>query len=274
MEGSKTISKVIPEGEFNCIWVEAGLVSYKLCDRNYECDDCPFDQAMRQKAVPVSASATIGASRTSNETGTTTSEHKQDTLLDVICSIFAEPFSMKLPEDRLYSRGHAWVKETESGTYRLGIDHYAASLLAEIDSIVFPQAGTSSVRDNPCAWIICDGGTIAVQSPLNGRIRRVNQQLMESAALVCSDPYESGWMSEISCEEEIQRTCLDAMTMESVSKIEFQDLKQEIINEFDARPNALGVTLLDGGVRPRNLKDVLGPARYVSFMQRLHSSKP
>jgi hypothetical protein len=30
-----------------CVWMQAGNVDYKLCDREYECDECPFDQAIR-----------------------------------------------------------------------------------------------------------------------------------------------------------------------------------------------------------------------------------
>lgn len=36
-----------PAGGLPCIWMSAGLVAYKLCDRGFECDGCPFDQAMR-----------------------------------------------------------------------------------------------------------------------------------------------------------------------------------------------------------------------------------
>ncbi len=38
---------LIPEGENKCVWMKTGLVSYKLCDKNYHCDACPFDRAMR-----------------------------------------------------------------------------------------------------------------------------------------------------------------------------------------------------------------------------------
>jgi hypothetical protein len=30
-----------------CVWMLAGVVSYKLCDRHYDCESCLFDQAMR-----------------------------------------------------------------------------------------------------------------------------------------------------------------------------------------------------------------------------------
>lgn len=274
MEGNKTISKVIPDGEVNCIWVDAGLVSYKLCDRNFECDDCPFDQVMRQKIAPASSSTQVEAKKKSGGPSNSTAGQKQSTLFEVIDEIFAAPFSQKPPDDRSYSPGHVWFKEVAADTYRVGIDHYAASLLGGVGSIVFPQEGTACVRDNPCAWLICDDGTIAVESPMNGKIRKVNQTLAGSAALLHKDPYESGWLSEISCSEGVSKPYFDVNAIESSSKSEFHDLSRQIVEEFDTGRAALGVTLLDGGLHSRNLKDILGPARYISFLQKLYSRKP
>ncbi len=32
-----------------CIWMECGYVEYKLCDRNYDCENCPFDKAIKKE---------------------------------------------------------------------------------------------------------------------------------------------------------------------------------------------------------------------------------
>lgn len=31
-----------------CIWMASGVVTYKLCDFEYNCEACPFDQALRE----------------------------------------------------------------------------------------------------------------------------------------------------------------------------------------------------------------------------------
>jgi glycine cleavage system H protein len=270
MEEKKTISKVIPEGELNCIWVDAGLVSYKLCDRNFECDDCPFDQVMRQKSIP--ASATRTGKPASDVTGPK-SRVKQDSMLDVIRGVFGGPLSIKPPSDRMYTQGHVWLKKTALNTYQIGIDHFAAGLLEGVGTIVLPKSGTSTLKDNPCAWMTCEEGTIAVKSPLDGKIKRVNPEVMESIVIVRRDPYGAGWFSEISCFDEIPATSVDASTIESSSKEQFTGLKQQLIMEFDARLPSLGVTLMDGGIRPHNLKDLLGTSRYVSFLEILFAGR-
>lgn len=43
--------KIIPPGKKKCVWMEAGVVSYKLCDNNFDCSTCVYDQAMEVKAA-------------------------------------------------------------------------------------------------------------------------------------------------------------------------------------------------------------------------------
>ena len=43
--------KVVPPGKKKCIWMEAGVVSYKLCDNNFDCQTCSYDHGMQQKVA-------------------------------------------------------------------------------------------------------------------------------------------------------------------------------------------------------------------------------
>lgn len=39
------------ESPTQCVWMQAGVVGYKLCDREFDCDQCPFDAALRGQAL-------------------------------------------------------------------------------------------------------------------------------------------------------------------------------------------------------------------------------
>jgi glycine cleavage system H lipoate-binding protein len=43
--------KIVPPGKKKCVWMEAGVVSYKLCDNNYDCSTCLYDHAMQLKVA-------------------------------------------------------------------------------------------------------------------------------------------------------------------------------------------------------------------------------
>ncbi len=297
MQGNRTMSRVIPEGELNCIWMEAGLVSYKLCERSYDCENCPFDQVMRMQSRSASSPA-VEQKKDAEETKPGKKTYtSHETLVNLISDLFSPPLSVPLPGDRLYSRNHVWMKRVEENLYRVGIDHYAAYFLEGIQSIILPQANSVSSRNNPCAWILCEDGTIAVRSPLNGKTVKSNSKLKDSVYLVNKDPYDSGWISEVGIEgqKSLPKDCCDAAGMESLCSSQFQQLKQDLIADFyrkrrvsaehsrqflqdlianfDRKPPSLGVTLMDGGMRPRNLKDVLGSEKFVSFLQKLLSIK-
>jgi glycine cleavage system H lipoate-binding protein len=42
--------KTVPKGEDKCIWMEARVIDFKLCNNNYNCFTCAFDKAMKETA--------------------------------------------------------------------------------------------------------------------------------------------------------------------------------------------------------------------------------
>jgi len=53
--------KIIPPGKKKCVWMEAGVVSYKLCDNNYDCSTCVYDQGMQLKIARQKEASTTHA---------------------------------------------------------------------------------------------------------------------------------------------------------------------------------------------------------------------
>lgn len=47
----KESMRIVPPGKKKCVWMEAGVVSYKLCDNNYDCTTCVYDHAMQTKVA-------------------------------------------------------------------------------------------------------------------------------------------------------------------------------------------------------------------------------
>src|SRR3990167_19256 len=37
--------RIIPDGELKCVWMTAGQISYKLCNYEFNCEFCPFNEA-------------------------------------------------------------------------------------------------------------------------------------------------------------------------------------------------------------------------------------
>ena len=73
-------------------------------------------------------------------------------------------------DDRLYHRGHTWVKPAEDGTFTIGLDDLADHLVGNPDSIRMPEAG-GAIELNQTAWRMKKNGrVIDVRAPIEGTI--------------------------------------------------------------------------------------------------------
>lgn len=52
--------KIVPGTEEKCIWMEAGVIDYKLCNNYYNCHTCAFDKAMKETADRNAEAARLG----------------------------------------------------------------------------------------------------------------------------------------------------------------------------------------------------------------------
>ncbi|MEE4352401.1 MAG: glycine cleavage system protein H [Desulfatiglans sp.] len=60
-KSKKTSLRIVPPGKKRCVWMEAGVVSYKLCDNNYDCSTCAYDHGMQLKVSRQKQSSMGGA---------------------------------------------------------------------------------------------------------------------------------------------------------------------------------------------------------------------
>ncbi len=49
MGAKRESMKIVPPGKKKCVWMEANVVSYKLCDNNFDCSTCAYDHGMQLK---------------------------------------------------------------------------------------------------------------------------------------------------------------------------------------------------------------------------------
>jgi glycine cleavage system H protein len=75
-----------------------------------------------------------------------------------------------MPTDRLYHRGHTWVKSDSTGTYTVGLDDFASRLIGTPDKIQLPKIGTH-LQVNGRAWgFQKDNSAVRILSPLDGEV--------------------------------------------------------------------------------------------------------
>lgn len=156
-----------------CIWMSAGLVRYKVCDRGLDCDGCLFDVAMRGEL----------SSTTGMDSG---ASHREDGAL--------------FPGDRLYGRGHAWLqarRDGPDGSWRMGLDAFAAAIVGRALGVVFAHVPLDVDEGEVFCAIDLGLGVVPLSAPIPSHLLRFNERLQVQPELLVTCPYGRGWLVEL-----------------------------------------------------------------------------
>jgi glycine cleavage system H protein len=221
--------------------MNAGLLAYKLCDRNFDCEHCPLDAALR-------------GSDAAHRNG----------------AIRHEPATY--PDDRLYTWGHTWLDvHPESGVAaRFGIDAFAALLVGSPRRV----RSLTDVRPRQAGETICalelEDGDLPLGMPVPGSVTRWNEALLERPESVAADPYDAGWLVELSVGS---RDALDELlTSEEArrrARLDVRRFRRHVGWELLLGGNGVDSSVPADDAAITDLHRMLGGARFLSLVQEL-----
>jgi glycine cleavage system H protein len=228
---------LLPADARPCVWMTAGVVAYKICDRDFDCDNCPLDAGLCGRELR------------------TVAPPSED---EVLAEVF------ETPRDRFYHASHTWALPFERNRVRFGIDAFAAHLLSRASSVVLPGEGTLLQQGKVGFWISEDTRLVPLVSPVTGRVLRRNQHVQASPGLVSESPYGQGWLLEVECPEwESQRERLaDAERAQALVRRQMANFRKRVSHYVEQSDPAVGPTMADGGERLTDVRRILGPKRY------------
>lgn len=234
-----------------CIWVDAGVIAYKLCDLDFRCEECTFDAAMRRSVCDASLPKPPVAADASTSTQ------------DAVDRYFAAFDPLQFPGDRMYLPGHVWVSRNDDGSCTAGIDHVAAALVGPLASIVLPQSPSTLHQNAPCCWLVHHDGTIAIPSPFESDSAWYNENLSRRPDLLAEKPYTDGWIFRtVPASDAVElRSQRSASENASVVLEELKALKDEIVAQLKPRPR-IGLSAFDGGRPVQTAFEMIGPPAF------------
>ena len=106
----------LPASARSCRHAMTGELPGRHCERAFDCKGCETHARLVAEAKPLPAIETGG---------------------------------FDVPADRLYHRGHAWLKPEEDGTVTLGLDDLATRLVGKPDALDLPAVGDAPRRERP-----------------------------------------------------------------------------------------------------------------------------
>ena len=273
MEELPTKNTGLSRNDDSCIWMNAGLVAYKLCDREFNCEECPVDDLMRKESAlndkPPLASIHAMHEAVEKEHLNTPKQHFERSLED----FFQPLLSVQLPTDRRYTRGHMWVQNDTSSTATIGVDHIGAYYLQPIVSVVLPQTPSRIEYNSPCTWLVLREGTIALRSAVAGIATESNNDLLEHPYLLLDDPYNSGWLLRVrkSDSKEPRSELLTSDNFTPMFHEEVRGVRDKFAAAFRKSRPSVGPTLFDGGEQVKSVQEILGQQKYFEIISKLFS---
>jgi glycine cleavage system H lipoate-binding protein len=226
-----------------CLWMEAGVVDYKLCDRSYDCERCPFDEAVQSRSAKLIVATELFGD-----------DDAKDTISVGGCEVAPELF---------FHSGHTWARIEDQGVIRTGLDDFGQRMLGRAYSLSLPALKTNVHQGKACGRVTHQSGVVALPAPVSGRVRETNPNLRQQPELVNHDPYGAGWIMLI--EPTDLKRSLERLTYGKQVKqwlqTETEKLSSLINQTFDADQEAVNGTMTDGGLLTREFMSGLNVAQ-------------
>jgi len=218
----------------------AGIVSYQLCNRAFECDACPLDSAMRMQIF-----------RTKESSG--------------------EQPGVSFPATRdtyVYTKGHMWLSQVEPHVAILGIEPGLAASLIAPKAVVFPSVGQEvACRDSLC-WLVVDGTTLQLHSPVECEIQSINTELLDHPQEICEHPLSSGWLLRIMTGDN-PASCSPLLPRSEIQHFYDRDIAsfRKLLTEEVHHATLDGLMLQDGGTPLSSIPVGMRSRRYYELLR-------
>ena len=226
-----------------CLWMEAGVVDYKLCDRAYDCEHCPFDEAVQSRSAKLIVAADLFAG-----------DDRNDIVKVGGCDIASHLF---------FHRGHTWARVEDQGVIRTGLDDFGQRLLGRVYALSLSAPETTVYQGRAYGLLTHQSGVVALPAPVSGLVKETNLNLRQRPELINHDSYDEGWTLLIEPDDlkgSLERLMYGPLVRQWLqTEIEkLSSLINEAIN--GDKPSAL-TTLQDGGSLTREFMSGLSVAQ-------------
>ncbi|RLI93471.1 MAG: glycine cleavage system protein H [Candidatus Altiarchaeales archaeon] len=130
----------------------------------------------------------------------------------------------EFPDDLLYTKEHLWVK-IEDGKARVGFTDLGQAFYKGIMHIDLPSVGEKFRLGDEISTFETIKSVSKINSPLSGKITRINENLKDNPEIINEDPYGKGWLFEIKMESPEEKEQL--MGIEKAAPLFKEIIKRE-----------------------------------------------
>jgi glycine cleavage system H protein len=112
------------------------------------------------------------------------------------------------PKDLKFSRDDEWVRYEGDAVF-VGISDYAQSELGDLVFINLPEVDDEVIAGEPLGDVESVKAVADIISPITGIVLEVNEDLLDDASLINSDPYGSWFVKVGNVSDEVELLSAD-----------------------------------------------------------------
>jgi hypothetical protein len=227
--------------DLKCIWMSSSVVDYKLCDKDFDCENCQFDKVIRNLAVDAKQQTSTGENTIS----------VLDSLMKRVKNQVCEP-------KNIYLKNQLMVKHLFADTYYLGINPIILLFLDNINYVKDAGHQGYILKNKALFRVEGEWGYITFTSPMDFT-------LLDKLNFTAADILSNKWFAIISVNE-------SEITSARISRDQWysnQVNSLNLLNEYKLNTPKIGATLMDGGSPVKNLNRFLGNAEYLKVLSKL-----
>ncbi|WP_331770290.1 glycine cleavage system protein GcvH (plasmid) [Embleya sp. NBC_00888] len=102
-----------------------------------------------------------------------------------------------VPADRKYTQDHEWILPTTGGKARIGITDFAQKQLGDVVFVEVPTVGYTLQATEALGSVESVKAVTEIYAPVDGSVIAVNELLEGEPELLNTDPYDKGWVVEV-----------------------------------------------------------------------------
>lgn len=227
--------------DLKCIWMASDLVDYKLCDRDFDCENCQFDKVMRNLS--------------SRSTGKIEFSAEPFEKIDKILNDLKKDGNKS---NLIYLKNNLVLKHLFAKTYYIGLSSVILTFLDNINSVEHLSEENHIEPDDGILRITGNWGTVVIKSP-------IKYTALEN--LNVNSAFQSGhkWFAliEISPEE------VTAKKLSHNKWLTEQTGIIDLLNEYKINIPFVGFTMQDGGEPIKYFHQLIGKDEYKRIVEKL-----
>ncbi|HIJ81500.1 MAG TPA: glycine cleavage system protein GcvH [Desulfuromonadales bacterium] len=109
---------------------------------------------------------------------------------------------MDFPDELRYSKEHIWIRVEHDGSVAvIGLTDFAQEELGTISGVELPDEGDELEQDDSIGSVEARKTVAEIYAPFSGTVLHANHELVENPELMNDDPYDAGWLAEISLDD-------------------------------------------------------------------------